>query len=120
MRSYVFLRKVRLQARHGVMEQERRVGAEFEVSLRVRYDFTDAMHTDDLSTTLSYADLFELVKREMAQPSQLLEQVAARIAKAVFSDYPKAEAVDVEIVKLNPPMGARCDGAGVELHLENE
>jgi len=120
MSSYVFLRKVRLYARHGVWAQEQAVGTEFEISLRVKYDFTEAMRTDDVAYTLSYADLYELVKREMQQPAQLLEKVAGRIANAVFCQFPKAEALDLEIVKLNPPMGARCDGAGVELHLIND
>ena len=52
MNSYIFLRKVRLHAAHGVMEQERSVGAEFEVSLRVKYDFTAAMETDNVVQTL--------------------------------------------------------------------
>jgi len=118
MSSYVFLRKVRLHAAHGVMEQERCVGAEFEVSLRVKYDFTEAMETDNVAQTLSYADLYDLLRREMQQPSQLLEHVAGRIVKAVFSQFPLAEEVDLEVVKLNPPMGARCEGAGVELHVK--
>ena len=117
MSSYVFLRKVRLHANHGVMEQEQCVGAEFEVSLRVKCDCFRAVETDDVSHTLSYADLYEVVKREMQQRSHLLEHVAGRIAKAVFRQFPQAEALDVEIVKLNPPMGARSDGAGVELHM---
>jgi dihydroneopterin aldolase len=29
------------------------------------------------------------------------------------------EAVDVTLTKENPPMGANCGGAGVELHLIN-
>ncbi len=120
MNSTVFINRLRLYARHGVMEQERRVGAEFEVSLRVQYNISRAMETDDVADTLSYADLSDLVHREMAVPSRLLEHVAGRIAHAVIQAWPEAEAVDVTLTKLNPPMGADCAGAGVELHLIND
>ena len=116
--SCIFLTGVRLYAFHGVMEQERRVGGWFTVSLRVGYDFSKAMETDCVADTISYADLLLVVKREMAHPSQLLEHVAGRIARAVVSEFKAVETVRVTVVKENPPMGACCDGAGVEVEME--
>lgn len=113
--SEIFLRDVRLYARHGVMPQERTVGAEFAVSLSVAYDISRAIATDDVAHTLSYADLLSLVQREMAVPSNLLEHVAGRIARAVLATWPEADSVSIELTKLNPPMGALCGGAGVSL-----
>lgn len=114
-RSSIFLRNVRLYAYHGVMEQERRVGAWFEVSVKVGYDFAKAMETDEVSDTLSYADLLEVVKREMAVPSNLLEHVAGRIIKAIRRTFPEVNSIELKLTKQNPPMGADCDGAGVKL-----
>lgn len=113
--SSVFIDRMRVYARHGVMDQERVVGADFEVSLRVDYDYSHALDSDELDDTISYADLCDIVRREMAVPSKLLEHVAGRMAKAVISSYPQAKRVGVKVVKLNPPMGADCDGAGVEV-----
>lgn len=120
IKSSIFIDNLRLHAFHGVMEQERRVGADFVVSLRVHYNICKAMTTDEVGDTISYADLYELVKGEMAKPSALLEHVAGRMAQAVIAAFPQTEAVDVRLTKLNPPMGAACDGAGVELHIVNE
>ena len=117
--SYIFLDSIRLYAFHGVMEQERRVGGWFTVSVRVQYDISRALATDSVSDTLSYADVLQVVKREMAVPSQLLEHVAGRIARAVINEFPGVEAVKIVLVKQNPPMGANCDGAGVELAIRN-
>jgi len=119
MESSIFIRRLRLYAYHGVMPQERKVGGWFIVSLRVHYNIARAMESDNVDDTLSYADLCELVKNEMAVPSQLLEHVVGRIAKHVFERFPEALAIDVELTKENPPMGVNCDGAGVELHLIN-
>ena len=119
-KSYIVLREVRFHAFHGVMPQERKVGADFTVSLRVGVDLSRAIESDDVEDTLNYATLYEVVKQEMAISSQLLEHVAGRIGKAVFNHFPQVESVDVVITKLNPPMGADCNGASVELHLIND
>ena len=75
------------------------------------------METDDVADTLNYAQLYELVRREMDQPSNLLEHVAGRIVKAVNTAFPAVTSIDLKLTKLNPPMGADCRGAGVEIHV---
>jgi dihydroneopterin aldolase len=119
-RSYILLKEVRFYAYHGVMPQERKVGGDFTVSLRVGVDLTRPVASDDVADTVNYATLYEVVKREMAIPSQLLEHVAGRIGQAVFETFPQVLSIDLTLMKLNPPMGADSKGAGVELHLMNE
>lgn len=118
--SYIQLKDVRFHAFHGVMPQETAVGADFVVNLRARYDISRAMQTDDVGDTLNYADIYNIMKREMGKPSQLLEHVAGRIAKALFEEYPEIEELTLDITKLTPPMGAECGGACVEIHLIND
>jgi len=118
--SYICLKEVRFHAFHGVMSQERRVGADFLLSLRVGYDFSKAMRTDEVGDTLNYAEVCRIVKEEMDKPSALLEHVAGRIADAIFRQFPDVRSIDLELTKQNPPMGADCEGAGVELHLIND
>ena len=118
--SYIILRNVRFHAFHGVMPQERKVGADFLVNLRVGYPLEQAMQSDEVGDTLNYAALYEVVKAEMMQPSNLLEHVAGRIADAIVKRFPQVTSIDLELTKQNPPMGADCDGAGVEIHLIND
>ncbi len=91
------------------------MGAYFLLNLSVQTDFSLAMDSDELKGTISYAEVFEVVKAEMAIPSRLLEHVAGRICHAILHRFPAAEAVHVELLKENPPMGADCAGAGVSL-----
>ena len=114
--TYIELKDLRFYAYHGVLPQERRVGGWFRVTLRVGYDWSRAMKTDLVDDTLNYAELYQLVDREMAVPSQLLEHVAGRIAQAVESHHPDITSIDLWVTKENPPMGAECQGATVELH----
>ena len=114
--GYVLLRNVRFHAYHGVMPQEGRVGADFIVDLRVGYPLEKAVESDEVDDTLNYASLYALVEKEMKQPSKLLEHVAGRIVKAIEKAFPEVLSIDLTLMKQNPPMGADCDGAGVEVH----
>jgi len=119
-KSSIFINNLRLYAFHGVLPQERVVGGDYSVDLRVHYNISRAIETDRLEDTISYADLCALIQREMAQPSALLEHVAGRMAQAIIRAYPQVEKIWIRITKQNPPMGADCDGAGVEIEIENE
>lgn len=106
---------MRFYAYHGVLPQERVVGGEYSVSLKVDVDMKAAIEHDVVEVALNYAELFHLVKLEMDQPSDLLENVASRIGQAIFDVFPQVSTLQVQVVKLNPPMSADCQGAGVEL-----
>ena len=114
----IILDDIRFYAYHGVMEQERRVGGEYNVSLTVEADLADAARTDDVADTINYAELYELVKREMAMPSKLLEHVAARIGQRAIETFERITAVTVKVTKLNPPMGGDSKGASVEIKVK--
>ena len=118
--GYVFLKDVRFHAFHGVMPQERMVGADFLVNLRIGYPIGKAMESDEVGDTLNYAEVYALVAQEMKQPSNLLEHVAGRIVKSVCKNFPLVTSIDLTLMKQNPPMGADAEGAGVEIHLIND
>jgi dihydroneopterin aldolase len=115
--SHIIIWEMKLFAHHGVLPQERSVGACFILNLRIETDFSRAMESDELDGTLSYASVYDVVKEEMAQPSNLLEHVAGRICRSLFLHFPQAEAIQLELLKENPPMGADCKGAGVSLNV---
>ena len=114
------MKDVRLYGYHGVLPQERAVGAYFMVTLSIETDFSQAMTADELAGTISYAEAFEVVKAEMDIPAQLLEHLAFRICKALLDRFPTAQAVHLELFKENPPMGADCRGAGVAIDVKRE
>ena len=120
MSSKIYLRNVRFHAFHGVLPQEGIVGNDYLVNLVLDYDFSSALKTDDLQGTLNYAEVYQKVREEMAVPSKLLEHVAGRIAHRLFSDFPEIQKLQLSIPKVNPPMGADSDGAGVEVVLTND
>lgn len=115
MQSYIFLDNMRFYAYHGVGEQENLIGNEFTVSLQLQVDITAASETDCVEDTVSYADVHQAVKEEMAIPSKLLEHVAGRIVRRLLNEFPAIEQVKIKLAKRNPPMGADIEAAGVKI-----
>ena len=113
---YIHLKGIRLYAYHGVDPQETAVGAYFLIDLKLKTDFSRAAQTDDLSGTVSYADIYQAIKDEMQVPSQLLEHVCQRMAQRIFNDFPTIEELNIKLFKENPPMGAQAERIGVEMH----
>ncbi|MBR6621750.1 MAG: dihydroneopterin aldolase [Bacteroides sp.] len=113
---YIRMEGMKFYAFHGVMPQENVVGSYFYIDLKLKTDFTRAAETDKLEGTVSYADIYTIVKEEMETPSKLLEHVCQRIAQRIFTDFPTIEAIDIRLNKENPPMGACAKNIGVEVH----
>ena len=68
----IHIHRLALQGRHGVLPQERVVGAMFYVSLDIDSEVSsEALLHDRLSGTISYADIIERVRQEMSVPSPI-------------------------------------------------
>ena len=113
---HILLKNVLFFAHHGVAPQETVTGNEFYINLRLKTDFKHAAVTDELDDTISYADIYAILKQEMEIPSKLLEHVCGRIATRLFQEFPGIEEIEIKLSKRNPPMGADIDSAGVEMH----
>jgi len=118
--SCIFLNGLRFHAFHGVMPQERLTGNDYRVDLKIDFPLEKAVGSDDVDDTLNYATVYAAVKEGMDVPSQLIERVAYRIADRLFRTFKAINEVEIKVEKCNPPMGADCEGAGVELHLIND
>lgn len=116
------LEGLRFYAYHGVLPQERKVGGRYTVDLVLTLPAPvdgaptcAAVCADDLAGTVNYAEVYDVVRREMETPSALLEHAAGRILRAVFDAFPLVAKAVVALRKDTPPMGAACDGCAVTL-----
>ncbi|MCD8305157.1 MAG: dihydroneopterin aldolase [Prevotella sp.] len=114
-KTQIIINDARFFARHGALPQEQLTGGWFVLNVRIDCPFARAIDEDNLEATLSYADVYAVLKREMAVPGKLLEHVAGRIAKALFAEFPLIERVDIELTKETPPMGGDTRGAAVRI-----
>lgn len=109
---------IHVYARHGVMPQEREVGNEFVVDLRLMYEARDAIENDELDGTINYAEAIEIVRKEMRQSSQLLEHVAGRIRNAILMRWNGICGGYVRVSKPNAPVGGQVDNVSVTIRLD--
>ena len=92
------------RAHHGCLEREKVVGNDFVVDFRGDVDMSAAIESDNLKDAVNYALIYDVVAREMAQPSDLLEHVAGRIMKALAAEFPQFVSFSVRVSKKRPPV----------------
>lgn len=104
-------------AHHGCFHEEKVIGNYFIVDFAVWTDVSAAAGSDNLDDTLNYQLIYDIVKEEMAVPSNLLEHVAGRILRRVRSAFPYVEKASVTISKLNPPLGGEVGASRLTMDL---
>lgn len=100
----ITLTGVRAFGYHGVYEGERREGQEFVVDVTLYLSTQRAAETDDVADTVHYGELAErIVHLVEAEPVNLLETLAARIADDVLSRV-EVHVVSVTVHKPQAPI----------------
>ena len=100
-------------AYHGCCHEEQLTGNHFLVDITMDTDMEKASGSDDLTDALNYAETYELVKQEMAHISHLLEHVSVRILDRLFEHFPQLNSAEVNVSKLNPPVGGQMRSVSV-------
>ena len=118
MRSYIELENMKFYAHHGVLSQEKKIGNEYLVTLRIKCDLSMALISDNLPSTINYAEIYEVIKKEMNVHSELIEHVAGRILRAIHLNWPQIEEITLKLSTLNPPIKGDIDKASVLLNWE--
>jgi len=107
------LKKMIFHAYHGVMEQERIAGNTYKVDLKLFIDLKKAIKSDRIEDTLNYAEIFNLVKKEMAISSHLLEHLAGRIVQKIKEKYPAISKINIRLAKIHPPIEGEIQEAAI-------
>ncbi len=108
----IIVEGIKIYAHHGCMDEEAKLGGNYSVDVIIQANFEEAALTDNLKKTVDYVKVVEIVKREMAIRSKLIEAVGKRIVDAIHKEllvsmqkmgeyFPK---VQVQVTKLNPPI----------------
>jgi dihydroneopterin aldolase len=115
MKATIEINNLCIRAHHGVSPQENITGNTFEVTAHLRYPIEDALINDTIESTLNYAEVVEVIKIEMAKPSQLLEHVAGRIRSSLVARFPKIQGGMIRIAKITPPISAQMQSVAVSI-----
>jgi dihydroneopterin aldolase len=102
-------------ARHGCFPEEQTTGNVFRVDLCIETDLDKAAHSDRLEDTLNFQHIYGIVKREMEQPSRLLEHLCEKILSALHAELKGIQKATVKVSKKHPPIGGKVGQCSVVL-----
>ncbi|KAL5201645.1 hypothetical protein ABZP36_035999 [Zizania latifolia] len=110
------LRGLRFHGFHGVKQEEKTLGQKFVVDVDAWMDLSIAGESDNISDTVSYTDIYRIVKDVVEGPSlNLLEAVAHRISSATLLKFPQISAIRVKVEKPHVDVQGIIDYLGVEI-----
>ena len=78
-------------------------------------------HGEDITSidqTISYEELFHILKARMDVPTPLLETIAIEVGKEIHSKYPSVKSIKIDIIKQRPPIEGLDGAVGVSWHKE--
>ncbi len=110
----IYLKDLEFHAHHGVFEQEQAIGNKYLVNLTVNITSNRKMRDDNLSATVSYADLYDIIKKWVNIPHKLLESLAIDISCEIKMRFPNIESGWISIEKSRPPISGMIGSAGVK------
>ena len=113
------LEGMEFKAYHGCLEREKVVGNDFVVDFRGEMDMSAAAESDDLRDAVNYAEIYEVIKEEMAKPSDLLEHVTGRIVKALEEKFPQFISFSVRVSKKRPPVSGVVQWSRITMYHEH-
>lgn len=115
MIATIRIENMEFRASHGCYELEKIVGNRFMADVEIDVEAGDAARTDDLSKSINYLSVYEIVREQMKTPSNILENVVKRIIDAIYFAFPECLKVTVTVAKLAPPLGGKVDRVSVTM-----
>jgi len=109
----ISLEAVKFQAAHGVYPEERVLGNAFLVDASVRV--ADPGEITDLSQTVDYEKIYEILRDVMSTPQAMLETLADQAIQHIRKAFPRAVRIGIRIAKLNPPLPGEVGRSVIEL-----
>ena len=113
----IHLHNLKFYSFHGVHEEERILGNEYEVNADVQFHEQHA-EINSLSQTINYADVFEIIKIRMHIPTPLLETVVMDIGNSIYEKYNYVRLINISLKKIHPPIKGIEGSVGISWHKE--
>jgi 7,8-dihydroneopterin aldolase/epimerase/oxygenase len=101
---------------HGLHEEERILGSEYEVNAAVTFTGADAITT--LNQTIDYVKIYGIIKQRMEMPTALLETVAQDLAQLIYTADKRITSISISIKKMHPPIIAFTGNVGVSYKID--
>ncbi len=113
----IILRDLGFYGYHGLFAEEEKLGQRFFVDLECGVDLTAPGETDAIGHTVSYADIYDVVKSTFeGQRTKLIEALGHNIVTALFAGFADINWIIIRIRKPEAPIAMVRGEAAIELH----
>lgn len=113
----VQLQNLHFNAFHGIHEEEKILGNEYLVDASVEFHEKEEVIAH-ISDTVNYTTIYEIIKRRMNVPTQLLETVVMETGNEIHRKFPELKTIYISIKKMHPPIEGIQGSVGVCWHKE--
>ena len=121
MRTVLFIDNLEVFANHGLFEEENKLGQKFIFDIGCELNYKKAMFSDEMTDSISYADIAEVVvETATTNTFNLLERLAGEILKNIFTEFPQIENINLKINKPGAPIKYHFEKCGVEVNVSRE
>ncbi|KFL31811.1 dienelactone hydrolase [Devosia riboflavina] len=112
----IILRDLGFYGYHGLFSEEERLGQRFFVDLECGVDLTAPGKTDAIGHTVSYADIYDVVKATFeTKRTKLIEALGQNIVTALFERFGDINWIIIRIRKPEAPIAMVRGEAAIEL-----
>ena len=121
MKTKLFITNLEVFAYHGLFSEENKLGQKFVFDLECSCNYTKALKSDEMTDSISYADIAdEVVNVATKNTFNLLEKLAGEILKQIFIKFDSIESIKLTINKPNAPVKYPFEKCGVIVEMNRE
>jgi dihydroneopterin aldolase len=111
---------MRFYTHNGVFSEEKTLGQQISVDVTVFYDIEHQVKDDELSTTISYAAVYEQVRDYVTHHDfNLMESVANGVLTTLLAAFPLAEKIQLSVKKYSVPIAGVFDDVIIKVEGRN-
>ena len=112
----LILNAMKFNAHIGCSEAEREKAQPLIIDAELNLDLSKSGTSDNLSDTVDYVQVFQLIDHVISQkPRNLIEALAEDIASSMLHKFKLIDSVKLTILKPSAPIDLPFDGAAVSI-----
>jgi dihydroneopterin aldolase/2-amino-4-hydroxy-6-hydroxymethyldihydropteridine diphosphokinase len=119
--SQIKISGLQIECCHGVLPFEKTTPQPFVFDVVMDVNFRPAAEGDDLTKTVNYADVCEVINSVCrANVYNLIEKLAYECAFAIMEKFPLVDGVTINLSKPHAPIELKFDNVSVQVSLKRE
>ncbi len=119
METFLKIKNIKLWARVGVLDEERRLGQLFSLDIFLWADYEKCTVTDDIKKTVDYSELVQILKDQSKKICCFtIEKYSNLILESIDQEF-KLSKIKIILTKCNPPITGFDGKVSIVRILEN-